>query len=513
MSAAVVAGGTFAVIVECDCQRAISLSAAVRGLPDAELRGEARILDVSTNSRQVRPGGLFCAVPGTQRDGHGFAADAVAAGAGALLVERFVDLPVPQVRVPAVRPAVGPVAAEVHGHPADELAVAAVTGTNGKTTTVHLVEAALAAGGVRAGLSSTVEARWPGWRSPAALTTPDAAELQRMLCRMRSAGVRAAVVEVSSHAIDQHRIDPVRAEVAVFTNLSPEHLDYHGTVEQYFAAKAALFTPSRCRRAVINVDDWWGRRLAAQTEVPTVTVGRSPRADVRVEEVGSTSDGLRVVFHEGDDQVALTVPPSIGGRHAAGLAAAYAAARSLGVSKSAAVHGLTAALPPGRFQRVDVGQPFLAVVDFAHTPTAVADLIAAARRTSGGRVHLVVGCAGNRDRFSRPDVGRAALAADTAVFTTDDPGEEDPAEITAQVLTGTIGVSGGEFVVEHDRRAAIATAVGRAGRGDVVLVAGRGHERYQAVDGGRRPFDDVEVVTAVLADAGWAGQERGRTCG
>ncbi|MDA3630508.1 UDP-N-acetylmuramoyl-L-alanyl-D-glutamate--2,6-diaminopimelate ligase [Saccharopolyspora sp. WRP15-2] len=508
MSAAVVAGGTFAVIVECDCQRAISLSAAVRGLPEAELRGEARILDISTDSRRVGPGALFCAVPGTRRDGHGFAAEAVAAGAGALLVERFVDLPVPQVRVPAVRPAVGPVAAEVHGRPADELAVAAVTGTNGKTTTVHLVEAALAAGGVRTGLSSTVEARWPGWRSPAELTTPGAADLQRMLCRMRSAGVRAAVVEVSSHAIDQHRIDPVRAEVAVFTNLSPEHLDYHGTVEQYFATKAALFTPRRCRRAVINVDDCWGRRLAAQVEVPTVTVGRSSRADVRVEEVGP-----RVVFHEGGDPVSLTAPAVIGGRHAAGLAAAYAAARAMGVSKSAAVRGLTAALPPGRFQRVDVGQPFLAVVDFAHTPTAVADLIAAARRTSGGRVHLVVGCAGNRDRFSRPDVGRAALAADTAIFTTDDPCEEDPAEITAQVLTGTIGVSGGEFVVEHDRRAAIAAAVGRAGPGDVVLVAGRGHERYQAVDGGRRPFDDVEVVTAALADAGWAGPDRGRTCG
>ncbi|MER6991229.1 UDP-N-acetylmuramoyl-L-alanyl-D-glutamate--2,6-diaminopimelate ligase [Saccharopolyspora hirsuta] len=503
-------------IVECGCQHAIGLSGVVRGLPEAELLGDARILEVCTDSRRVRPGALFCAVPGTRRDGRGYAAEAVAAGTSALLVQRFVDLPVAQVRVPAVRPAVGPVAAELHGNPAGDLAIAAVTGTNGKTTAVHLIEAALAAGGLRAGLSSTVESRLPGWRSPASLTTPDAVDLQRLLCRMRTAGVQAAVLEVSSHAIDQHRIDPVRAEVAVFTNLSPEHLDYHGTVEQYFATKAALFTPERCRRAVVNIDDPWGRRLAAQARVPTVTVGRSPRADVRVEEVGSTFDGLRVVFREGGAPVALTVPAAIGGRHATGLAAAYAAARVLGAPKSAAVDGLSAALPPGRFQRVDVGQPFLAVVDFAHTPTAVADLIATARRISRGRVHLVVGCAGHRDRFSRPDVGRAALAADTAVFTADDPGEEDPAEITAQVLTGTIGFSGGEFAVEHDRRAAIAAAVERAGPGDVVLVAGRGHERYQAINGVRRPFDDVEVVTAALAAAGWAGppvQRRGRTCG
>ncbi|MDA3642955.1 UDP-N-acetylmuramoyl-L-alanyl-D-glutamate--2,6-diaminopimelate ligase [Saccharopolyspora indica] len=484
--------------MECDCRRACSLSAAVRGLAEAELRGDARISDVGTDSRRVRPGALFCAVPGAQRDGHAFAAEAVAAGAGALLVQRFVDVPVPQVRVPAVRAAVGPVAARVHGHPADALSIATVTGTNGKTTTAHLVEAALAAGGLRTGLSSTVETRAPGWRCPAALTTPDAAELQRMLCRMRAAGVQAAVVEVSSHAIDQQRTDPVRADVAVFTNLSPEHLDYHGTVEQYFAAKAALFTPERCRRAVINIDDRWGRRLADQARVPVVTVGRSPRADVRVAE----ADGLRVVVHDEGEPVVLTVPAATG-RHATGLAAAYAAARVLGVSRPAAVRGLGAALPPGRFQRVDAGQPFLAVVDFAHTPAAVADLIAAARRTSGGRVHLVVGCAGNRDRFSRPEVGRAALAADTAVFTADDPCGEDPAEITAQVLTGTIGRSGGDFVVEHDRRAAIALAVGRAVPGDVVLVAGRGHERFQTVAGEQHPFDDAEVVADALAAAGW----------
>ncbi|MER7013536.1 UDP-N-acetylmuramoyl-L-alanyl-D-glutamate--2,6-diaminopimelate ligase [Saccharopolyspora sp. NPDC000359] len=503
-------------IVGCDCQHAIGLSEAVRGLPGAELLGDARIEEVCTDSRRVQPGTLFCAVPGTCRDGHRFAADAVAAGASALLVQRFVDLPVAQVRVPAVRPAVGPISAELHGNPADAFPVAAVTGTNGKTTTAHLVEAALATGGLRTGLSSTVESRLPGWRSPAALTTPDAAELQGLLCRMRAAGVQAAVLEVSSHAIDQHRTDPVRAEVAVFTNLSPEHLDYHGTVEQYFATKAALFTPQRCRRAVVNVDDWWGRRLAAQAQVPTVTVGRGPRADVRVEEIGSTFDELRVVFREGGAPVALTMPAAIGGRHATGLAVAYAAARVLGVPKSMVVEGLSAALPPGRFQRVDVGQPFLAVVDFAHTPTAVADLIATARRASGGRVHLVVGCAGHRDRFGRPDMGRAALAADTVVFTADDPGEEDPAEITAQVLTGTIGLSGGEFEVELDRRAAIAAAVDRAAPGDVVLVAGRGHERYQAINGARRPFDDVEAVTSALVAAGWAGPpvpRRGRTCG
>lgn len=480
------------------------MSAAVRGLPEFELEGDACVLDVSSDSRSVRPGALFCAVPGTLWDGHEFVGEAVAAGASALVVNRFVDVPVPQVRVPSVRAAVGPLAAALHGHPADALAIAAVTGTNGKTTTVHLIEAALAAAGYRTGLSSTIETRISGWRNPATLTTPGATELQRVLCRMRAAGVQAAVMEVSSHAIDQHRIDPVMAEVAVFTNLSPEHLDYHGTMEQYYATKAALFSPDRCRRAVVNVDDSWGRRLAAQAQVPTVTVGRSSLADVRVEVVASSFEGMRVAIHDGADPLELAVP-AVGSGHATSLAAAYAAARMMGVARREAIDGLAAAPPPGRFQHVDAGQPFQVVVDFAHTPAAITDLITTARRAARGRVHLVVGCAGNRDRFNRPDMGRAALAADTTIFTTDDPYDEDPEEITAQMRTGTIGVTGGQLMVEHDREKAIIAAVRRAEPDDVVLIAGRGHERYQTINGTRRPFNDVEVVTAALAAEGWVG--------
>ncbi|MGI8306604.1 UDP-N-acetylmuramoyl-L-alanyl-D-glutamate--2,6-diaminopimelate ligase [Saccharopolyspora hattusasensis] len=485
--------------MECGCQHAgISLSKATRDLPGAELRGDADVLDVTDDSRCVRQGALFCAVPGTQRDGHAFVDDAVAAGASALLVKRFVDAPVPQVRVPAVRPAVGPVAAAVHGYPADALAVAAVTGTDGKTTTVHLIEAALAAAGYRTGLVSTVEARMPGARSPAALTTPGAAELQRTLCRMRAEGVQAAAMEVSSHAVDQHRTDAVTADVAVFTNLSPEHLDYHGTVEQYYATKAALFTPDCCRRAVINIDDSWGKRLAAHATVPTVTVGRAGQADVRV---ASTSDELRVVVQDGVDRVELATP-AVG--QAANLAAAYAAARLMGVSRRDAVVGLGAAPPPGRYQRVDAGQPFQVVVDFAHTPRALTQLIAIARRASRGRVHLVVGSAGNRDRFNRPDMGRVALTADSAIFTADDPHDEVPEEIIAQMLTGTIGRAGAVIVVERDRWKAITAAVERAEPGDVVLIAGRGHERYQTVEGIQHPFSDVAVAEAALADKGWS---------
>ncbi|MEV0697009.1 UDP-N-acetylmuramoyl-L-alanyl-D-glutamate--2,6-diaminopimelate ligase [Saccharopolyspora sp. NPDC050389] len=486
--------------MECGCRHAgISLAKATRDLPEAELRGDADVLDVTEDSRWVRQGALFCAVPGAHEDGHAFADEAVAAGASALLVRRFVDVPVPQVRVPAVRPVVGPVAAAVHGNPADALAVAAVTGTNGKTTTVHLIEAALAAAGYRTGLVSTVEARIPGMRCPATLTTPDAAELQRTLCRMRAEGVQAAAMEVSSHAIDQHRIDPVTAEVAVFTNLSPEHLDYHGTTEQYYAAKAALFTPDSCRRAVINIDDSWGRRLAAQARVPTVTVGRDRLADVRVDAATSTFGGLRVVVRDGRDEVELTTPAA-GGAQAANLAAAYAAARLMGVSRRDAAAGMGAAPPPGRYQRVDAGQPFQVVVDFAHTPSALAQLIATARRAHpAGRVHLVVGSAGNRDRFNRPDMGRVALTADTAIFTADDPYDERPGEIIAQMLTGTIGRGGAEVLVQEDRRRAIVAAVERAEPGDVVLIAGRGHERYQTVNGIRFPFNDVAVAEAALA--------------
>ncbi|MEU5851670.1 UDP-N-acetylmuramoyl-L-alanyl-D-glutamate--2,6-diaminopimelate ligase [Saccharopolyspora shandongensis] len=485
--------------MECGCRHGgISLAKVARDLPDAEVRGDADVLDVTEDSRWVRRGALFCAVPGAHVDGHDFADEAVAAGASALLVRRFVDVPVPQVRVPAVRPAVGPAAAAVHGHPADALAVAAVTGTNGKTTTVHLIEAALAAAGYRTGLVSTVEARGPGVRNPAALTTPDAAELQRTLCRMRAAGVQAAAMEVSSHAVDQHRIDPVTAEVAVFTNLSPEHLDYHGTTEQYYAAKAALFTPDACRRAVINIDDSWGRRLAAQARVPTVTVGRARLADVRVDAATATPGGMRVLVRDGCDEVELTTPAR--GGQAANLVAAYAAARLMGVSRRDAAAGLGAAPPPGRYQRVDAGQPFQVVVDFAHTPPALAQLIATARRANpAGRVHLVVGSAGNRDRFNRPDMGRVALAADTAIFTADDPYDERPGEIIDQMLTGTIGCGGAEVLVQEDRRRAIIAAVERAEPGDVVLIAGRGHERYQTVGGIRFPFNDVAVAEAALA--------------
>jgi len=483
--------------MECGCtHEGVRLSTAVRNIAESELRGDARIAAVSVDSRQVRPGALFCAVPGTRQDGHLFVADAVAAGANALLVKRFVDAPVPQARVPSVRSAVGRVAAAVHGHPAEALAVAAVTGTNGKTTTVHLIDAVLAEAGYRTGLMSTVETRIPGWWRPSSLTTPDAVEVQRTLCHMRAAGVQAAVIEVSSHAMDQHRIDPVVADVAVFTNLSPEHLDYHGTIEQYYATKAMLFAPDRCRHAVVNIDDVWGRRLAAQAQVPITTVGSTPRADIRIDVVGA-----RVVLHDSDGSVEL--PARAGGRHATNLAAAYAAGRVLGASRHEAVNGLAAAPPPGRWQQVDLGQPFSVVVDFAHTPSAVADLIAEARATSTGEVHLVIGCAGSRDRFNRPGMGRAALAADTAILTTDDPYDEDPAQIIAQMLTGTIGHTGGKLMVEHDRGQAIAAAVERAMPGDVVLIAGRGHERYQTVNGTRHLFDDADVATAVLTAQGW----------
>ncbi|GAB3693082.1 UDP-N-acetylmuramoyl-L-alanyl-D-glutamate--2,6-diaminopimelate ligase [Saccharopolyspora tripterygii] len=429
--------------------------------------------------------------------------EAAAAGASALLVKRFADVPVPQVRVPSVRSAVGPVAAAVHGHPADELRIASVTGTNGKTTTVHLVEAALAAAGYRTGLMSTVETRAPGWRSPATLTTPDAAELHRTLCRMRAAGVQVAAMEVSSHAIDQHRIDPVMAEVAVFTNLSSEHLDYHGTVEQYYATKAALFTPDRCRKAVVNIDDPWGQRLAAQSQVPTVTVGHNSKADVRIDVSTSALDGARLTVHEGDQPVELAISIA-GGGHVTNLAVAYATARLMDASRDDVVAGLEAAPPPGRFEHVDNGQPFLVVVDFAHTPAALAEVLASARAAStGGRVHLVVGCAGNRDRFNRPDMGRVALAADTVLFTADDPYEEDPEEIIAQMLTGTIGCEGAEVEVEPDRKQAIGAAIRRAETDDVVLIAGRGHERYQTTKGIRHRFSDVDVARSSLMDQGW----------
>ncbi len=459
-------------------------------LPDLdvlEVRGDVSGVDVGAvthDSRAVAAGALFCCVPGSRSDGHDHAAAAVAAGAVALLVERFVDVDVPQVRVAAVRPQMARAASALHGHPARDLRIVGITGTNGKTTTAGFVHAILEAHGWCTAVIGTLTATGAGPPN-----TPDSPELQARLAAHRDAGGHAVAMEVSSHALDQHRTDAIRFDVAVFTNLSRDHLDYHGTMEEYFAAKARLFEPEQTERAVVNLDDPHGRLLRDAARVPTTGYSLEDATDLRVGLAESTFTwrGQRV-----------RVPA--GGRfNVANALAALTAAAELGVPAATAAAGLaTAPGVPGRLELVEEGQPFAVVVDYAHTPDGLEQLLRAVREaTSGGGLHLVFGCGGERDREKRPAMGAvASRLADRVTVTSDNPRSEDPHAIIASVVAGATGPAA--LDVEPDRRAAIAAALAAAGPGWVVVVAGKGHETTQELAGRTIPFDDREVVRAEL---------------
>lgn len=487
-------------------------SVALRSLAavvGAECRGEAEVTGVCVDSRVCGPGQLFAAVVGERSDGHDHAAEAVARGATGLLVQRWLPLDVPQLRVPWTRGALGPLSAAAYGHPGRRLTLLGVTGTNGKTTTAHLARSALLAAGHACGLLGTVENRFGDWSEPSRLTTAEAPELQRLLARMTARGADSVVMEVSSQGLDQHRVDGIRYDVAVWLNLGTDHLDYHGTVEQYWAAKARLFTDELSRERVICVDSAWGRRLAHQVRERVTTFARTPgvAADVHVELVSSGLDGTQVVLHGAEEAVRLQAPV-VGAVNADNVAAAYLAARRLGASPAQAAEGLRACSSiPGRFELVDAGQPFLVIVDYAHTPDAYGPLVATARRFTGpgGEVHLVVGCRGEKDRFKRPETGRVAVQADHPVFTTDSPGREDPRDIVAQMMAGVLALPHGHVRVILNRREAIHHAIATARRGDVILIAGRGHERTRRLRERAEQFDDRLVAAEALTVAGYAG--------
>ena len=455
------------------------LAASAPGL--VECRGDASVTGMAQDSRQVKPGDLFFCVPGAVHDGHDFAADAIHRGAAGLVVERLLGWECPQILAESVRRAMGPMSALFHGHPSRSMILVGVTGTNGKTTVCHLLGSVLAAAGLRAETLGTLSG---------ALTTPDALGLQHQLARWRSAGVEAVVMEASSHALHQHRVDGVRYKASVFTNLTAEHLDYHRTIEEYFAAKARLFSPELSDQAVVNQSDEHGRRLMAEARIPTVAY--DPRA-LRVE---PTADGLTMQWRGRQARI-----PLIGRFNAANALAAAEAALALGVEVPEVVAGLEAAVPvPGRFERVETHHPFTIVVDYAHTPDALVQALTAAREllSGGGRLRVVFGCGGDRDPAKRPQMGRVAVdLADEAVITSDNPRSEDPEAIIADVLAGVPPSSGG-VLAQPDRRAAIARSLADASEGDVVVIAGRGHEACQAAGGREVPFDDRVVVRELL---------------
>jgi len=462
-------------------------------LVDTPLAPRAAGVDITSlafDNREARPGTLFFAVPGFTRDGHDFAPDAVERGAAALVVERPLELLVPQIQVPDARAAMAPIAARFHGDPTAALAVVGVTGTNGKTTSCFLIRELLAAGGVQTALLGTVKAVIGGRETTLQRTTPEAIELQEAFARMRDAGDQAVAMEASSHALELHRVDAIHWAAALFTNLTQDHLDFHPTMEDYFLAKRRLFEACEGVR-VVNVDDPYGRRLA-QDFPDAVTFGLDHDAQLRATDVRSTRTGSTFRL----DGVALRTP--LPGRfNVSNVLGAIAVARALGVADATIADALTGAgRVPGRFEPVDEGQAFAVLVDYAHTPDSLENVLRAARELTAGRVIVTFGAGGDRDRAKRPLMGRAAAeGADVVIVTSDNPRSEDPEAIIAEILAGIDR----DVVVEVDRATAIGRAIDAAADGDVVVIAGKGHEQGQEFEGGRKlPFDDVTVAREAL---------------
>ncbi|MBW3605514.1 MAG: UDP-N-acetylmuramoyl-L-alanyl-D-glutamate--2,6-diaminopimelate ligase [Actinobacteria bacterium] len=457
--------------------------------------------DVTHDSRAVRSGVLFACRPGALADGHDFAPDAVARGAAALLVERPLDLTVPQLRVDSVARRLGPVAATVHGDPSARLDVIGVTGTNGKTTCATLLEGVLAAAGARTGLIGTVATRIAGRDVPGVRTTPEATDLQRLFRHMYARQVTAVAMEVSSHGLALGRVNGTRFALVLFTNLTRDHLDFHGTMQAYYRAKAQLFTPEFAHRGVVDVDDRWGRRLAREAgiAVTTVSARADADADVVVTQISPAAEGstITVRMHDAAHELQIGLP---GRFNVSNAVLVLTAAQHLGVELETVAAALR--MPwavPGRMERIDEGQPFTVLVDYAHTPDSLTRVLEATRELVDGRVLLTVGCGGERDRGKRPAMGAAAVTgADHVVFTSDNPRGEDPHAILAAIVEGARTASGGRWSVEVDRRAAIASVLATARPGDAVVIAGKGHEVGQQLAEETIDFDDRVVARDLL---------------
>jgi UDP-N-acetylmuramoyl-L-alanyl-D-glutamate--2,6-diaminopimelate ligase len=437
------------------------------------------ITDATHDSRQVEAGWLYCCVPGLVVDGHDFAAQAADAGAGALLVERPLPIEIPQIEVDSVRAAIGPASAEIHGDPSTELTVVGVTGTNGKSSIVQLMADIWS----QAQIPSEIVGTLVGSR-----TTPEGTDLQRLFRAAADRGVTAAAIEVSSHALSLHRVDATRFRAAVFTNLGRDHLDFHGTVEEYFEAKASLFTPELADHAIVNGDDPYGRRLIDRGRLPTVEYRLDHAEALRFERAISR-------FRWRGHDVVLQLA---GAHNVLNALAAATTAEVLGIESADIADALCATSPVrGRFEAVDAGQPFHIAVDYAHTPDALTAALAAARQVAGERRVLVVfGCGGDRDVQKRAEMGRVAeQGADRVVVTSDNPRSEDPNAIIADILSG---IDAATVEVEPDRQAAISLAVTQAQPGDVLLIAGKGHETYQIIGDETIEFDDRHAVLVAL---------------
>jgi UDP-N-acetylmuramoyl-L-alanyl-D-glutamate--2,6-diaminopimelate ligase len=497
----------------------MKLSQVIQGTGAAAAPGaDPEVARVTGDSREVVPGAVFFALPGTKADGHAFAAEAARRGAVAVVAERPVDCaPALLLLAPSTRRAMSIAAGNFHGRPAEAMLVAGVTGTNGKTTVTYLAEACAGAAGVPAGVIGTVTHRFPGVERPASHTTPESTAIQALLAEMRDAGVRAAIFEVSSHALAQDRVAGIRFAVAAFTNLTRDHLDFHGDMESYFAAKRRLFSEHLAPEgtAVVNARDPWGARLADQLG-PGRRVWRfGTRAGdaLRAVDVSSGLDGISSTFETPAGAIAVR-SPLVGAHNLENLLCAAGVALALGLPADAIARGLsTSRGAPGRLERL-AARGVNVFVDYAHTDDALGRALEALRAVGPRRLVTVFGCGGDRDRGKRPLMGRAAGAAsDLVVVTSDNPRTEDPLAIVREIVPGVeeaglrplsaAAAARGErgYLVEPDRRAAIALAVAAAREGDAVLVAGKGHEEYQLVGAERRRFSDREEASRALGIA------------
>ncbi len=492
--------------------RGTDMSELLAALPEKQVIGEPprSVSSIASDSRRVEPGGCFVAVTGFKQDGRHFIPDAVRRGAAVVVTEGepVAGLSVAQVLVPSVRVSLARLAGAFYGHPSRQLTLVGITGTNGKTTTSYLIEALLRARGLGTGVIGTIQYVLGDETRPASQTTPEALDLQSMLAHMRDGGVRGVAMEVSSHALALARADGLAFDVAVFTNLTQDHLDFHGTLESYRLAKRRLFellagSPKPTRTAVVNGDDPAGATMISGLDVAALTFGLGASARVRAVEHASSLEGIRMTVETPRGRVGLT-SPLIGEHNVLNLLGAVATGLALGLELPAIAQALAAVgTVPGRFEQVRAGQPFLVIVDYAHTPDALERVLTTARKLTHRRLGVVFGCGGDRDRGKRPIMGAiAARLCDRVWVSSDNPRSERPEAIIDEVVAGVrrAGAAASRYATEPDRAAAIGEALAWAEPGDTVVIAGKGHETYQIIGADVLPFDDRDVARRILSE-------------
>jgi len=479
-----------------------ALAEIIKGIEVQASSGDSQVIvrGMSMDSRRVQPGDLFACVSGFKVDGHDYAAKAITSGAVALVVDHFLPLDVPQVKVSNVRQVVGAFAAAVNDHPSERLELVGVTGTNGKTTITYLIEKIGTKQGKKVGLIGTLGSRIDGREIPGERTTPEAIEVQKLLGDMVAEGVSLAVMEVSSHAMDLGRVSGCEFDAGIFTNLTQDHLDYHKTMEEYLRAKSSLFSnlvgKKQPKMSILNGDDSSFAKLSEASAARVVSYGIDHEVDYRAENVEVTAEGVRfeVRCGEGLQLVHYSTP---------GVFSVYNALAAFvwGVERGYDPESVAEALAeipgvPGRFESIRLGQPFQVIVDYAHTPDGLENVVRTARGFTKGRLITVFGCGGDRDKGKRPLMGEAASAwSDFVIVTSDNPRTEDPDQIIKEIL---VGINGVEHVALRDRREAIWSACRMAKAGDTILIAGKGHETYQIFGTEVHPFDDREVAREAL---------------